>query len=80
LDEAEEVELLVLVLVLEAEVSEENDPRLRRPLPRAHLDIACSIMDGMTLNRIRLDEEEEEDELEIDVRVAIGLKDRDLGA
>jgi hypothetical protein len=73
-----ELLVLVLVLVLEAELSEENDPRLRRPLARAHLDMACSIMDGMILNRIPLDEEEEEDELEMDVCVAIRLKDRDV--
>ncbi len=65
------------LLVIDAEVPEENDPLLRRPLPRSHLDMARSMMDGMTLNRTPL-EEEEEDELEIDVCEAIGLKDRDV--
>jgi hypothetical protein len=75
LDEVEAVELLVL----EPDVPEENDPRLRRPLPRAHLDMACSITDGMILNRIPLDDDEDdEDELEMDVCVAIKLKERDV--
>jgi hypothetical protein len=39
--------------------------------------MARSMMDGMTLNRIPL-EEEESDELDMDVCVAIGLKDRDV--
>jgi hypothetical protein len=65
------------LLVIDAEVPEENDPRLRRLLPWAHLEMARSMMDGMTLNRIPL-EEEESDELDMDVCVAIGLKDRDV--
>jgi hypothetical protein len=72
LDEAE-----VELLVLDPDDPEEKDPRLRRPRPRAHLDMACSITEGMILNRIPLDEEEE-DELEMDVFVAIKLKDRDV--
>jgi hypothetical protein len=39
--------------------------------------MARSMMDGMTLNRIPL-EEEESDELDIEVCVAIGLKDIDV--
>lgn len=58
--------------------SEENEPRLRNPLPRAHRDIACSITDGIILNLIPLDEDEDEEELVVEDLVAMGLKAKEV--
>lgn len=62
LEAAEEPEELVLLLLDPDEEPSDSVPRRRKPLPRAHRPIVCSIVDAILLNRRPPEEEEEEED------------------
>lgn len=56
------IEELLLELLLELEELEDTESRRRRPFPRAHREIARSIVEGMMLKRSLLEDDDDDDD------------------